>query len=199
MSEGHNRRFKGDPRGYLGRHLIHTTRMEQAGAMDLVNAQDNPNLVEFDLRPVNGEVQLVPYYLRGKMVSRHTHLIRAYWLPWASRATAELVIGGAANYFFTSQLSGCQMRFVSAPGGVRMLHIAGDRGGPGWRDEQAQELLGNRYNRSQRWSSTQEYPHAETVNFIGVRGFFGWRFYSQTVYLADNFAGQLPPRVVRVH
>jgi hypothetical protein len=141
-------------------------------------------------------------------------VIKAYWLPWKSKAASEIELGDDANYFFTSQLGGCQMRVVrKTPGGkTKVLHIAGNVGkgtggegpeGTAWRAEQAQKALTRRgeLGRSRAFSSTVPEPSgykraAELVNFVGFKGKFRvgkpekemirWDFWAQKVDLDEH-------------
>ena len=49
--------------------------------------------------------------------------IHAYWLPYEADKTHELVLGNAANYFFTAGLSGCCVMVSGNPRAPRVAHI----------------------------------------------------------------------------
>jgi hypothetical protein len=64
---------------------------------------------------------------RAKAVTWKSNRISAYWLPWQSQDTVHMDIGDAADYFFTSELNGCQFRVArTAVNTLRIVHVAGD-------------------------------------------------------------------------
>lgn len=207
MSNGLNRRFMRDPVRFMGEIVIHTTDLEKTFA----RYAPNPNaahllpgagIAAFDLqRDAHGNVQLQAHGFREKLQKgRFTRYIRAYWLPWddgagvavSASGTVRLDLGREADFFFTSQLSGCRMQAAVGADGPTMLHIPGNMGGASnegrgpagaeWREDQARTHLPNRFPDSRRWSSTIEYAAHSTVNFVGVRRGDRWMFYSQTVH-----------------
>jgi hypothetical protein len=128
---------------------------------------------------------------RAKEESRHTNRIRAYWLPWRSRHTVDVDLGADANYFFTSELNGCQFRVApTGPHGLRAIHVAGDSQnaataeGSTWRNAEAMGRSGTvpEYGRSRALSSSHAFgaPGPPARNTVGYGGFewtnvFGFR------------------------
>jgi hypothetical protein len=140
-----------------------------------------------------GYVHVVPREVRTGVGGIFSHSVNAYFLRWASRKTTSMVLGNDADYFFTSQLNGCQVRVAptSDGSGTKVLHIAGD--GPSaaarlnpWRDEQARSVLSEWENaRSRRFSSTDPvdgYHDAFWANVFGFRrGRNDWEMWTQIV------------------
>jgi hypothetical protein len=53
--------------------------------------------------------------------------VSAYWLSWASHDATSLVVGADADYFFTSQMTGCRFKVLSSDAkNPKVAHIAGD-------------------------------------------------------------------------
>ena len=53
--------------------------------------------------------------------------VSAYWLSWSSHDATSLVVGGDADYFFTSQMTGCRFKVLSSDAkNPKVAHIAGD-------------------------------------------------------------------------
>ena len=108
---------------------------------------------EFDIQPrqmQGGHVyEVLQMSLRTKKQSRwKTHAIQAYWLPWQSQQAVSLDIGDQADYFFTSELNGCQFRIARTGNrSLRIVHTAGDgpssatAAGTAWRDNKAQSAF----------------------------------------------------------
>jgi hypothetical protein len=57
-----------------------------------------------------------------KPVARENPIL-AYWLPYEADKTYEVVLGAAANYFFTAGLSGCSVMVSGDPTAPRVAHI----------------------------------------------------------------------------
>ncbi len=146
MSEGNNSAFKKRKEFFLAGHPM-TVGFIQA------NMPGAAGIYDFDIQDLamaGGHVlEVTGFANRAKQaIGCFTHRISAYWLPWASRATVHLDIGNGADYFFTSELNGCQFRVArTGPATVRTIHVAGDSpnsallAGSTWRNNQAQALL----------------------------------------------------------
>jgi hypothetical protein len=53
--------------------------------------------------------------------------VSAYWLSWASHDATSLVLDGEADFFFTSQMTGCRFKVLSSDAKKpKVAHIAGD-------------------------------------------------------------------------
>lgn len=67
-----------------------------------------------------------------KPTGTRTHRITAHFLPYLSGQTTSIQLNSTASYFFTVQLSGCQLRFIpsaysrGSTNHPRILHVAGD-------------------------------------------------------------------------
>ena len=157
-------------------------------------------VVEFDLEPQHGTAARIgEFATRGKAATADSNRIRAYWLPWQSQGTSQIQLGGLAEYFFTSQVAGCQIRIVPSPyrfgqtNHPLVLHIAGDRLDPNngdpvgtiWRNQQAQNALTvPQFGRSRALSSTGAGNRGYTgegVNVIGFIRLSAWIFFGQQV------------------
>jgi hypothetical protein len=190
--DGMNKRFMSDPAAFL-----RTTAIFEAGMFGA-----NPpaqGLATLDLRPYGAAVRLDSFAQRGKAAGAHSHQILAHWLPWQSRGTAEIQLDNGANYFFTSQLAGCQIRIIpGAPRGTGrtnhpiVRHIAGDRLDPRgdvtgtlWRNQQAaHNVTAPVFARSRALSSTgigARGYNGEGVNVVGFVSWMRWKFWAQQI------------------
>ena len=67
-----------------------------------------------------------------KPITKDTNRIKAHFLPFIPGETTSIQLNANADYFFTVQLSGCQLRFIPAAYSFastnhpRILHVAGD-------------------------------------------------------------------------
>ena len=54
-------------------------------------------------------------------------VVNAYWLSWEKKKAVPLDIGNAADYFFTSQMTGCRFKVLTKGAqNPKVAHIAGD-------------------------------------------------------------------------
>ena len=67
--------------------------------------------------------------------------VNAYWLSWKSKNSTVLDVGNEADYFFTSQMTGCRFKVLTAGGkNPKVAHIAGDLS-PSQRQKAEDKLL----------------------------------------------------------
>jgi hypothetical protein len=202
--QGLNRQFKNSTEDFLR----HTPIFESMRHMAHPPAQ---GVVEFDLEPYHGGARIGEFATRGTAATYRTRRIAAYWLPWQTQGTASIQLGGLAEYFFTSQLAGCQIRIVPAPARFgrtnhpQVMHIAGDspRGpadphGTNWRAAQATAALTPaQMGRSRALSSTglgNLGYHGEGVNVVGFKRLGAWVFFGQQI----DFDNETVTRVWRL-
>ncbi len=199
--EGLNRRFKNHTQQFLRTTPI----IESLRHMTHAPAQ---GVVEFDLEPYQKNAARIGVFAeRGKNPTRRSHRIRAYWLPWQPNGTSTIQLGDQADYFFTSQLAGCQIRIVPGPyrfgrtNHPRVLHIAGnvtpahDPTGASWRNQQAQNNLDHAaLGRSRALSSTgggSRGYQGEGVNVVGFIRLAQWQFWGQQVDFDNITVGRV--------
>lgn len=191
--EGMNWKFLRDTSKFLREHAILEAPRHAAGPP----AQ---GIVEFDLEPIGAgpAVRIGDFANRGKVAGRTASRISAYWLPWQPRGVSQIQLGDRADYFFTSQLAGCQIRIVpSMPRYVGtnhplIMHIAGDMkprdsatNAIAWRNLQARlHLSAAQFQISRALSSSKigQYGYdGEMVNVVGFIRRFQWQFWAQQV------------------
>ena len=73
-------------------------------------------IFDWSMVPFGGTEALLTIH-RDTLVGRQ----RAYFLPWEANAAITMDVGGAANYFFTSTLTGCSVRAQAKPNGMVTL------------------------------------------------------------------------------
>lgn len=147
MSEGNNSAFKKQKHRFLRNHPLTVGFLE-------TDMPDQAGIFDFDIqtRRMGGGIPILEVLGFGnrnkETIGTNTHRISAYWLPWESERAVHLDIGDAADYFFTSEINGCQFRVARrGPNTVRTIHVAGNsistdtRVGSRWRNEQAEALL----------------------------------------------------------
>lgn len=128
--------------------------------------------------------------------SKHSHPLKAYWLPNINDQAVALELNRAADYLFTPELTGCTFAYET---GLKptVMHIGGDiedrdvpnhlgqlrnahHFGPGDQDAiKNQVLLDKGIN-----ASTVDVVYASNV--IGVRNNMLWKFYVQTRCIIAN-------------
>jgi hypothetical protein len=101
-----NRRFKND----VAEFLRSTAILDHSDAPG--KTPPPQGVVELDLEPFEGAAKVGDFARSGQ---GSTSRIKTYWLPWKSGGTSSIQLGGEADYFFTSQLAGCQIRIVPGP------------------------------------------------------------------------------------
>jgi hypothetical protein len=150
-------------------------------------------------------VQVVGFAGREKEPTWKSNRVAAYWLPWESRKAVAIDLLDGADYFFTSELNGCQIRVAAIEGGVRVIHVAGDgphpeeKEGSLWRHREAMKHLTTKQGkRSRRLSSTISPDDATKkatgyktddkiwVNVVGFRRNEQWEIWSQIVEGGDT-------------
>ncbi|MDP1534640.1 MAG: hypothetical protein Q8N44_13465 [Rubrivivax sp.] len=79
--------------------------------------------------------------LKERMFGGGASDIKAYWLPWKTRDTTSLDMGADANFFFTSQMTGCRFSVLTKEGEPpKVAHVAGTLSKPK-RDEAEGKLV----------------------------------------------------------
>jgi len=106
MAEGKNKEFTANPAVFLRNHEI--ARSPQYDAMAPI-ASSGPANIDLVPGPAPGpgrhQVAIENYDRRKHSFGARP--ISAYWLPAQENVTRTIQLGNAANYFFTSPLSGC--------------------------------------------------------------------------------------------
>lgn len=147
MSHGNNSAFKKQKHRFLRNHPLTVGFLE-------TDMPDQGGTFNFDIqtRRMAGGIPCLEVlgfgHRRKNTIGNTTHPIWAFWLPWASKRAEYLDIDDSANYFFTSEINGCQFRVARrGPNTVRCIHVAGDSQGTDtqvgsqWRNQQAEALL----------------------------------------------------------
>lgn len=181
--QGLNKRFKDDPRKFLQ----HTAILE--GMSLMANPAPAQGVHEFDLRPYQvSAAKLDLFSARGAPASDKSSKISAHWLPWIQSGTTRITLNDKAEYFFTSQLAGCQIRVVPATGGgvhPDVMHIAGNTGGSEWRAKQAAaNTTPDELARSRALSTSGKGAagySGEGVNVVGFMRKGAWEFWGQQI------------------
>ena len=135
-------------------------------------------------QPMNGGVvaSLVGFANRAKAVTWKTNRISAYWLPWLSHQAVQLDIGNGADYFFTSEINGCQFRIArTGVNTLRFVHVAGDGpnsalpAGSAWRNGLAQaSFTPAQYGLSRALSSSSLLGVPAPNGTVGYGGGHSW-------------------------
>lgn len=206
MADKLNKEFIKDPAAFIAKYPIEASPGLQSakddnvpGIRDFDFASDWLDITDHKSGKSklikSGRVTLRFWEERNKKTRVRSHRIRAFWLPWASsqnRTTWVTELGVAditldrldVKYFFTSPLGGCRIQIDPGPP-CRVLHIAGDSEGSAtkqgsiWRDNKAKKVLRDGYERSRRFSSTQEYDRDGIAFLLGFRTGVRWRFIAQ--------------------
>ena len=194
--DGLNRKFMNNPADFLrAKAVVPAFELRDNG----VPAQ---GIHEFDFRTHDRTSKAVYLDLmthRGKATTNKTNRIVAHWLPWEEDGTTTMQLDGHAHYFFTSQIAGC--RIVVVPNTVRVngvayprvMHIAGNRGGPRWRTTEMNTQLAlvspARLPLVRTLSSTGQGAagyRGEMVNVVGFVRNNVWEFHAQQFDYNDD-------------
>jgi hypothetical protein len=165
MSDGLNALFKTQKSVFLQNNIVSVMGL----LPEAIQPAHNDTVVNFDLRhkqTATGArvVEVIPFLQRAhtqsatrfglKAPTWKSQRVKAYWLRWRASATVTMTLDGQADYFFTSELGGCQVVAVGGPGGtVQVAHVAGNQP-PAWRAQQANAFAGGPVGR--RLSSTRQ-------------------------------------------
>lgn len=101
MSKGKNKQFMNNPSVFLSNHSISVNPYD-------IGKIPSPGPTNIDLVPTpqrEDVVKINNYNLRKHKIGAKP--IKAYWLPAKLNDKKIITLGNAANYFFTSDLSGC--------------------------------------------------------------------------------------------
>jgi len=128
MAEGKNKEFIANPQLFLQTYEI--ARTPQYDAMAPI---PSPGPASIDLVPgPNPGVGRRQVMLENFIRRRHgirARLILAYWLPAVQNQIRTIQLQNAANYFFTSPLSGCLFAaYKNAPAGPLIVEHTNARG-----------------------------------------------------------------------
>lgn len=123
--------FLRDPKDFLASHTMICSIQDQADK----GGTRNENLTrKFELVPHPHSDKIA--VLQFKVPESGTS-IEAYWLPWMSHHATAIQLGDKADFFFTSQLTGCRMSVITENQKAPLLiHTAGDINSPAKRTEQ---------------------------------------------------------------
>ncbi|HEX7316222.1 MAG TPA: hypothetical protein VF297_20115 [Pyrinomonadaceae bacterium] len=108
--------FTADPAEFLKKYIVILSDVKQMGAKRI------------DLR------DFVFYVIAGNYVGlRYANekddgedKIKAYWLPWKANDVTTMDLGKDADYFFTSQMTGCRFTVLNANAKqTKVAHMAG--------------------------------------------------------------------------
>jgi hypothetical protein len=206
MSDGLNALYKDQKNVFLNHNFV--TVMPLQGKKQNIDISPEETLIDIDLRhgARSGDkvVEVLPFSLRtqekpnGKAATLMSNRIKAYWLRWESKSAVSLTLGSDADYFFTSELNGCQIVAVGGPDGtLKVSHIAGNKDGSAWRRARANSFIakeGAPGAESRRLSSASDNPGVPAydnddvlwTNVVGFRtkplcGAQFWELYHQVV------------------
>lgn len=180
--------FTADPAEFLKKYVVIVSDVKQMGDKRI------------DIR------EFVFYIIAGNYVGlRYANdkddgadKIKAYWLPWKANDVTTMDLGKGADYFFTSQMTGCRFTILNADGKqTKVAHMAGT-----WiksKRDQAEKALvedmgGSKTVSTRRLSISQvkEHGYGGQLNddrvgsaFVyGVRKDATWTFAAQIVQAA---------------
>ncbi len=175
MSDGLNKLFMNQKSNFLRENVLSVMGMRP----EAIQPAHNDHVCNFDLQhrttPTGARVvELMPYAHRTKTVTWKSNHVTGYWLRWRSEATVEMVLDSAADYFFTSELGGCQVVAAALGNGqVRVGHIAGNKG-RAFRTAEAQRFpaLRRQLSSSHAYGTNPAYqPDNSDVAWANVIGF----------------------------
>jgi hypothetical protein len=174
MSNGLNAIFQSQKEVFLRHHVLSVMGFREED----IQPPENATVTDFDLQLIRTRagaryVEVIPHAIRTKEATWKSKRVKAYWLRWRSRATTTLVLDGAADYFFTSELGGCQVVAEPQAGGkVRVGHIAGDKD-QAWRTREAANFpLARRLSSTTRYNDNPAYqPDNSNIAWANVVGF----------------------------
>ena len=107
--------FVEGPQAFLSKYVVQVANAAQLGPKNAKGTRD----VYFWLVAGNN----VALKEAGATV---TTKIKAYWLPWLTKEATTLDLKEEAEYFFTSQLTGCRFSLLTKEGEPpKVVHIAG--------------------------------------------------------------------------
>lgn len=179
MSNGRNAQFMSQKSNFLVLNAITVGFLQN-------QVPANAGIFDFDIQPramgAGNVLEVLGFGHRQKGVTWKSNRISAFWLPWASQNTVHLDIDDTADYFFTSELNGCQFRIARTGGNtLRFVHVAGDSQnsalpvGSAWRNAQAQaRFTAPQYALSRSLSSSSLLGIAAPNGTIGYGGGNGW-------------------------
>lgn len=187
MSQGLNKAFMNDPKGFMRSHIIEMAwgRLPNRGNQQIF-------VEDFDLVPLGNGVDGTPrcrlesytldLYGHAKAHGATSHAIQAYWLPYEANKYCETTLGNAADYMFTATLTGCTIA-VGSGSTPKVSHI----------NHQANAVIDHpsillKYNKhymhdasaraihqNDYWLHTAGDNEAHTI--VGVRRNQEWKFY----------------------
>jgi hypothetical protein len=107
--------FTAGPEAFLKKYVVQVANAAQEGQHNAVGVREFYFWVVKDTKVALREAQ-----------SATTPKIRAYWLPWKDKDIVCTDLGSDANYFFTSQMTGCRFSILTKEGeSPKVAHIAG--------------------------------------------------------------------------
>jgi hypothetical protein len=211
MSDGLNHSFKTLKHRFLDNHLVTICSSSvDTGEGAVSNMPKQSGVYDFDLQEISylsGKVvEVVGHGFRNKETTWKSKRVSAYWLPWASSKAVAIDLEDDADYFFTSELNGCQIRVAAlGEGNVKVIHVAGDgqnsatHEGSLWRSREAKKLLSPTQAKSSRRLSSLVPMRKDRTKYTGYMGddvqwtnVFGfrreeqWEIWTQIVELDDD-------------
>jgi hypothetical protein len=198
--DGLNKQFMADPLGFMKKFPMRTD-----GALDKptpVSLGDGvaQGLRKFDLQYDKDQGDVVVIKLFDRPAGGHSHEIPGWWLPWKSGEGVTMKLGKGADFFFTSSLGGCRIRYSGGPEPV-VSHIAGDTGGldddgsgaggKAWRDKKSAEVGGMHQGLVRTLSSSDVtspslYGQTGAGVFLAYKKSGSWRFIMQAQDMKDG-------------
>jgi hypothetical protein len=120
MSDALNKLFKDKGVSFLADNAV---SIEGIDGKDPIRG----SLWNFDLNTERlGNRQTVVIRPRAaKNLSSSTDVV-AYWLAWEEYKATEITLGGEANFFFTSELTGCRVIVSGSTVSPKIVHVAGN-------------------------------------------------------------------------
>ena len=120
MAQGKNKEYTSNPAVFLSNYEI-----SRSPQHDVMQPIPSPGPSNIDLVPLPGppynRVRIENYNLRPHGIGAKP--IRAYWLPAQHGHIRTIILGNAASYFFTADLSGCLFAaYYNAAGNLIVEH-----------------------------------------------------------------------------
>jgi hypothetical protein len=186
--EGLNAQFMANSDQFLRSHFVRFKTNSPLGS-----DKEGERVDDFDLSyaaPPAVGVELELFASRGKAEGSYSKKIKAYWLPWFWNETTKLELdNNKAQFFFTSELTGCRIQIAGDAAKPTVLHIAGNSGSTRkWRIKQAKEHLGPLYKESRRYSKGRDDGYSNVAFVCGYwdANLQRWRILAQETTSEDG-------------
>ena len=188
MSEGLNKAFIKNPKGFMQQHVFNV--YPDTTALNL-----NCQVHKFNIKPFSktkvGKIPRVILTKANKERSTFSHAFNAYYLPWQQRGNPSIQLGTQAKYFFTAGITGCRL-IINAGNHPRVTHVDGGQ----YRFRNQMDALcstrsnGNNFDRQRYWDNGNYYATIVIGTLTGIIN-KRWKFFAQSFNKIDTPLGGL--------